>query len=73
MSVQNPILSLGFPGHTGSSEPTKEEKQTLIDLATVKMSEKMAVLPDWKASGALTNAEKALVRTVLLWVAKGEL
>jgi hypothetical protein len=52
---------------------TQEEVLAAVNEDIEVFSNFMANLPDWRASGALSNAEKALIRTFIVHKLKGRI
>lgn len=52
---------------------TKEEILVAVDEDVEVFSNFMASLPDWRAQGALSNSEKALIRTFIVHKLKGRI
>lgn len=52
---------------------TKEEISLLLDQEVENFSNYMANIGDWKSVGALSNAERALVKTYLVQKLTGKL
>jgi predicted acetyltransferase len=52
---------------------TKEEISALMDIEVEKFSEWMENLSDWRAKGALSKPEKALVKTYLVQKLQGKI
>lgn len=52
---------------------TKEELLAAVNEDIEVFSNFMANLPDWRANGALSNPEKALIRTFIVHKLKGRI
>lgn len=52
---------------------TKDEILKAVDEDIEVFSNFMANLPDWRAQGALSNSEKALIRTFVVHKLKGRI
>ena len=60
-------------GKEGDAPPTKEEVLQHVEADVEAFSAFMATLEDARARGALSNPEKALIRTYLIQKSRGKL
>lgn len=62
-----------LPGSAVDGEKSKEEQSKMLDEEVEIYSQWLADLPDEKAKGALSNPERALIKTYLVQKLAGKL